>query len=89
MNATYEVLARCTNCDEEGHIPPVSTKPRAKTAMAQAHLWATAHYDRTGHHRFVFETVERFEESVARIRDPNQLALSDDPNYSTFTLGDN
>ena len=84
---TWEVVARCANCDDPYQSGQIPTRPKLNSQKLNARLWAESHYGSTGHHRFVLEVVEHSTFDVAKIRDPNQLRLSDDPNYSTMTLG--
>ncbi len=88
MNAPiWEVSGRCSTCDAEYHNVPVTSRPKAKAQSANVRIWADTHYGNTGHHRFHLLLTEETSLDVAKLRDPSQLSLSDDPNYETMTLG--
>jgi hypothetical protein len=88
MRTTAGFEAHCADCDAAYHWAVVDPTARERKAHERNRdVWAANHYDITGHHRFRYSNVNEFDVSMAVVPDPNQLRLSDDPNYSTFTLG--
>jgi len=91
MTGHWELRAMClhaeTPLDCPGFDERVFEPRKVKAVRANMEIWMTEHYRKTGHHRFEVTDTKIEEVSVATVVDPNQLLLSDDPSYSTFTLG--
>lgn len=80
--------ARCCDCDaryDKSLRDP--SKHKINAQIVNRDIWMTTHYSRAGHHRFMLARVTQREISVARVHDPNQLRLSDDPLYESMRVG--
>ena len=72
-------MGRCTRCDAEWHEDVARTWPQAKKRKANLTIVFETHYEATGHYAFVVDTIHSEPVSVAKVPDPNQLRLADDP----------
>lgn len=80
MSIVEGFSAVCHDCEAEYHNSVVDpTRRRENSEIANRDIWAQAHYDKTGHHSFRMARISERTVSVARIHDPNQLRLADDP----------
>jgi hypothetical protein len=72
---------------ETGDTP---TKRDVETLIRQRQLWMDAHYERTGHHRFLLTRREHDSVDVARVRQAAEAVMTfekHDENYTTEHVG--
>jgi hypothetical protein len=81
VNVTIFAVCQSSECGRKTFSERVlePTAKKLSVVRGQRQIWMDTHYEMTGHHRFDIGTDERDECSVAKIPNPDQLRLRDDP----------